>query len=268
MALLTEYDSFGSSVSGVGLRFVTSSSLSRVFELGRFGFFILSPFRPDYDYGGQEFPGKAKAAGLKNPVSKENLNRFRRLQSELRSHGLSYIPLIGKWKDKADDDFQEELSVFVPYRTTPEPVDPLDDPKVEGLVIGSPELFFDFFMQLLRDYEQTSGIYGPPPKTVGEVPQVKLVFSGLRDEEANTAYDLGKFSPASVKDQYVSTLVRARRSNNLFKFDVGTELDNTMDTTVDNTVKNTVAASFSLGIGQPLPAWGGQLVPGVLRFID
>jgi len=260
---------------GLGHRFVTSASLSRVFAHGKRGFFILSPFRDEFSVPGEEIktPRSIKRAGYTEQLFKENWNRYRRLQATLRDNGLGYIPLLGKWKDKEGDPYHEELSVFVPYR-------PLnsDEAAAQKGPRSSPALFFDFFFNLMVEYDQTAGIYCAPPENDTVTPRVELVYSGLRDEPANTSYPLGVFKEASVRDYYVSALIRATKahrasaggSGSHFKYE--SPLDDPADPGPDIET-DTIAASFApveFGVGHWYSDFSGQVSKelGVIKVFD
>lgn len=68
-----------------------------------------------------------------------------RLINRVRSEGLGYYIMDGKWKYSEDEPVQSELSLFVPYRDT----------------MTSQE-FYDLAIDLVSDFDQEAGVVGTP----------------------------------------------------------------------------------------------------------
>lgn len=68
-----------------------------------------------------------------------------RLINRVRSEGLGYYIMDGKWQYSEDEPVQSELSLFVPYRDT-----------------MSSQEFYDLAVDLTRDFKQQAGVVGTP----------------------------------------------------------------------------------------------------------
>lgn len=251
-------------VEGSGYRWIESTSFSRILEIGRHGFMTLSAYRPDFDYGDEVSKGRLNRAGFKKPLTEEHLYRFRSLLTDITRHGLGFLPIIGKWRDDDETEYHDELSVIVPYRNT---VDAFDPPSfdeeayaesVSGLAIANSTVFYDLMMDWLIKYDQTAGLFCPPPKTAEDKSEVYMVYSGLRDEPKGHSVLMGPFTPTNFKDQFVSALIRANRTQ--------TADEEKVYTYPWIGPKELKLSSFAIGI--PREGWSSQGTAGLSHLFN
>ena len=109
-----------------------------------------------------------------------NVENFATLKGQLRSRGLGFFELEGRWKECKDP--------AINYEDCPE--DQLRDTKEPSLfVIGiTPE----FLSALLDRYEQDAGVYAGP-ETNG---RITLIFRN------GSASDLGEFTPDNLSQAF------------------------------------------------------------------
>jgi len=218
--LQSDHQDLPSVYSHFGMRMVTSTSLSRVFEIGRQGFFILSAFRPDYEVGDRVNYKRARDAGMKEKPHLQNFERYQKLQQRLIHFNIGYVSLVGQWRDNPDDPVHEELSVFVPYKNR------------KGAIFA--DNIFEFQelpMLLASEFDQTAFVYCPPDQDQNFPVKVYTVYTGLNQSSDRSPSKgdkdlIGNFHVANVEDQYLSILMRANKSNRVpWKFEETQDLE-------------------------------------------